>query len=199
MTTTPTTRRMAALRMNGVAGVRRAANRQQLLDENGEPIDGWAVMRSDGTPVDLDSLHTLTAEARAGKAEAELVVARARIETLKAAAAPATKSAAFERIEKAAHDLRGTDATLTREQAIDRVYSEQPELVAQYRAAPEDPAPASVAKAEVPGHGFAEAIGVRAMAVAKADGVSMSDAYDRVLASSEGQRLRESYYAANGR
>lgn len=43
-------RQMRQLYMNGVGGVRRAANRSQLGDGDA-PVDGWAVMKEDGSPV----------------------------------------------------------------------------------------------------------------------------------------------------
>lgn len=98
-TATQTTRRMAALRMNGVAGVRRAANRGQL-GAAGDLVDGWAVLKqADGTPlkeapVAATQTATPTAEERAEKAEADLVAANERVAELEAAVAAAPEGPA---------------------------------------------------------------------------------------------------------
>jgi len=139
----PKPRQFAALRMRGVAGVARGANRTQLTDEDGKPADGWVIIKMDGTPVEDIPNARASAVQRAERAERDLADARAELDVLRArSAATVTKSAAWAKIEKAARELVATtDPDLTLAQAIDRVTCSRPELAAAYRDATPDPVP----------------------------------------------------------
>jgi hypothetical protein len=137
-TTKAAPRRMSALRQTGVAGVRRAANREQL---GADGVDGWAIQKADGTPVEeaivTTATDTPTAEQRAEKAEADLVTLTAELETLRAekaagsAPAPGTPEAVAKAMETLDPELRAHFAAVQKTAEETGKRAEEAERVAK--------------------------------------------------------------------
>lgn len=95
-------RRMARLDMQRMSGVDRGANRTQL-DPTGEPVDGWMVLKSDGTPVTEGAMteDAKALEERAEKAEKALADQTAFLEAEKARVAKEAATADLDPVAKA--------------------------------------------------------------------------------------------------
>lgn len=198
-------RRMATLDMRGASGVARGANRTQMSPD-GEPVDGWMVMKADGTLVD-DPVAAVVE--RAEKAERDLVTANEMIGALRTAAKGnvvaaaalehVTKDDAFGMIEAVAEEIMKSDLSLTRERAIDLASQRRPDLVKAYREAPYV-APERVERADTrpPGSEYIDAMNRLATKYSERTGAGPDKALGIVMKSAEGVRLSILYYQASG-